>query len=44
MFDKLSGLIIVIFATMIFLINLISSVALVILTDQMGLIDLINFV
>ena len=43
MFDKLLGLINV-FATMIFLINLISSVALVILTDQMGLIDLINFV
>jgi len=34
----------IVFATMIFLINLISSVVLVILTDPLGLIDLINFV
>jgi len=40
-FHKLLGLIIV-SATTILLVNLISSVALIILTDQLGLIDLIN--
>jgi len=43
MFHKLLGLVIV-FATMILLIDLISSVASVILTGQLGLIDLSNFV
>jgi len=43
MFHKVLGLVIV-FATMILLIDLISSVALVILTGQLDLIDLSNFV
>jgi len=42
-FHKLRGLPIA-FATMILLVNLISSVALVIFTDQLGLIDLINLI
>jgi len=40
-FHKLLGLIIV-SATTILLVDLISSVALIVLTDQLGLIDLIN--